>query len=89
MLNGESRFEVPRIVVALNSRGHGSLCFYGAPGTGKTALAEHIVKALELPLGIGQASDLMSKYAGETEQSTAAMFREGELGTAVLLLDEA
>ena len=27
------------------ARGHGTLCFYGAPGTGKTALAEHIAKS--------------------------------------------
>ena len=89
MLNVESRFEIPRIVQALKSRGHGSLCFYGPPGTGKTALAEHIASALEQPLLIKQASDLMSKYVGETEQQMAAMFREAELEKAVLLLDEA
>ncbi len=89
MLNVESRFEVPRIVEALKARGHGSLCFYGAPGTGKTALAEHIASALEQPLIIKQASDLMSKYVGETEQNMAAMFREAEAEKAVLLLDEA
>ena len=89
MLNVESRFEVPRIVEALKNRGHGSLCFYGAPGTGKTALAEHIAKALEQPLIVKQASDLMSKYVGETEQNMAAMFKEAELEKAVLLLDEA
>ena len=42
LLNVASRFEIPRIVQALQSRGHGTLCFYGPPGTGKTALAEHI-----------------------------------------------
>ncbi|ABM35437.1 ATP-binding protein [Polaromonas naphthalenivorans] len=89
MLNVESRFEIPRIVEALKSRGHGSLCFYGPPGTGKTALAEHIASALEQPLLIKQASDLMSKYVGETEQQMAAMFREAEAEKAVLLLDEA
>ena len=89
MLNVESRFEIPRIVEALKSRGHGALCFYGAPGTGKTALAEHIAKALDKPLIIKQASDLMSKYVGETEQNMAAMFKEAELEKAVLLLDEA
>ena len=89
MLNVESRFEIPRIVQALKSRGHGSLCFYGPPGTGKTALAEHIAHALEQPLLIKQASDLMSKYVGETEQQMAAMFREAEQEKAVLLLDEA
>ena len=89
MLNVESRFEIPRIVEALKIRGHGALCFYGAPGTGKTALAEHIAKALDKPLIIKQASDLMSKYVGETEQNMAAMFKEAEIEKAVLLLDEA
>ena len=89
MLNVESRFEIPRIVEALKARGHGALCFYGAPGTGKTALAEHIAKALDKPLIIKQASDLMSKYVGETEQNMAAMFKEAEDEKAVLLLDEA
>ena len=89
MLNVESRFEIARIVQALKSRGHGTLCFYGPPGTGKTALAEHIASALGQPLLIKQASDLMSKYVGETEQQMAAMFREAELEKAVLLLDEA
>lgn len=89
MLNVESRFEVPRIVAALKARGHGTLCFYGAPGTGKTALAEHIARSLDRPLLVKQASDLMSKFVGETEQNMAAMFREAEAEKAVLLLDEA
>ena len=89
MLNVETRYDVPRIVEALKARGHGNLCFYGAPGTGKTALGEHIAFALEKPLIIKQASDLMSKYVGETEQQMAAMFKEAEAEKAVLLLDEA
>ncbi|MDB5750858.1 MAG: ATPase protein family-like protein [Ramlibacter sp.] len=89
MLNVDSRFEVPRIVDALKARGHGTLCFYGAPGTGKTALAEHIARSLDRPLLIKQASDLMSKFVGETEQNMAGMFREAEAEKAVLLLDEA
>ncbi|MDR6534381.1 ATP-binding protein [Variovorax soli] len=89
MLNVESRFEIPRIVEALRARGHGTLCFYGAPGTGKTALAEHIARAIGRPLIIKQASDLMSKYVGETEQNMAAMFKEAEAEQAILLLDEA
>jgi SpoVK/Ycf46/Vps4 family AAA+-type ATPase len=89
MLNVETRFELPRIVEALKARGHGTLCFYGAPGTGKTALAEHIAHRLEQPLLVKQASDLMSKFVGETEQNMAAMFREAESEKAVLLLDEA
>ena len=89
MLNVETRYELPRIIEALKNRGHGTLCFYGAPGTGKTALAEHMAQALERPLIIKQASDLMSKYVGETEQNMAVMFRKAEAEKAVLLLDEA
>ncbi len=89
MLNVESRFEIPRIVEALKARGHGTLCFYGAPGTGKTALGEHVAKALGKPLIVKRASDLVSKFVGETEQNMAKMFSEAENEKAVLLLDEA
>jgi SpoVK/Ycf46/Vps4 family AAA+-type ATPase len=89
LLNTESRFEVPRIIEALKRRGHGTLCFHGAPGTGKTALAEHIAQALQRPLMIRQTSDIASKYVGETEQNMARMFEEAQTEGAVLLLDEA
>jgi len=89
MLNVDSRYELPRIIAALKARGHGCLCFHGAPGTGKTALAEHLAQQLERPLMIRRASDLVSKFVGETEQQMAAMFRDAEAEKAVLLLDEA
>lgn len=88
-LHLESRYAVEKIVQALGARQRGTLCFYGPPGTGKTALAEHIAAALDLPLMIRRASDLMSKYVGETEQQIAAMFARAEEDGAVLLLDEA
>ena len=89
LVNTESKFEVPKIVEALRRKSYGTLCFYGPPGTGKTALAEHIAHALQRPLMIRQASDLMSKYVGETEQNMAKMFDEAQTENAVLLLDEA
>jgi len=89
LLNTESRFEVPKIVEALRRKGFGTLCFYGPPGTGKTALAEHIAQQLQRPLMIRQASDIVSKYVGETEQNMARMFDEAQTEQAVLLLDEA
>ena len=88
-MNTESRFELPKIIEALRRKSYGTLCFYGPPGTGKTALAEHIAQALQLPLMIRQASDIMSKFVGETEQNMARMFEEAQNENAVLLLDEA
>ncbi|AOY93400.1 ATPase [Cupriavidus sp. USMAA2-4] len=88
-LNLETRYAVDKIIQALQARQRGTLCFFGPPGTGKTALAEHIAAALDLPLMIRRASDLMSKYVGETEQQIAAMFARAEEDGAVLLLDEA
>jgi len=89
LLNCESRFEIPRIVAALQRRGVGNLCFHGPPGSGKTALAEHIAETLRRPLMVRQASDLASKFVGETEQNMARMFEAAESENAVLLLDEA
>ncbi|MBL8306665.1 MAG: ATP-binding protein, partial [Rubrivivax sp.] len=89
LLNLESRFEIARVIEALARRGHGTLCFHGAPGTGKTALAEHIAKALGKTLMIRQTSDIASKFVGETEQNMARMFEEAGTEDAVLLLDEA
>lgn len=89
LLNVESRHPVARIISALGERPRATLCFYGLPGTGKTALAEHIANTIERPLMIKRASDLMSKYVGETEQQMAEMFESAKREGAVLLLDEA
>ena len=89
LVNTESRFPIPKIVEALRRKGFGTLCFHGPPGTGKTALAEHIAASLQRRLMIRQASDIVSKYVGETEQNMAKMFAEAESEEAVLLLDEA
>jgi SpoVK/Ycf46/Vps4 family AAA+-type ATPase len=89
LLNIESRHPVEKMIDAIRKKSKASLCFYGMPGTGKTALGEHIAKSIERPLIIKKASDLVSKYVGETEQNMAAMFKEAATEKAVLLLDEA
>lgn len=67
----------------------GALCFFGAPGTGKTALAHYLAQEIELPLHVRRASDILSPYVGETEQKIAQMFKEARQEGAILLLDEA
>ncbi len=64
-------------------------CLYGPPGTGKTAFAHHVAAALDRPLLAKRASDLLSKWVGQTEQLMAGMFEAARQDGAVLLLDEA
>lgn len=88
-LNIAGRFTPQQIVTALRKRPRGSLCFWGIPGAGKTQLAEYIAIELDLPILMRSASELLSKWLGETEQHIAAMFAEAEAEGALLFLDEA
>ncbi|MDC7684916.1 ATP-binding protein [Asticcacaulis sp. BYS171W] len=66
-----------------------SLLLTGPPGTGKTALAHHLARALDKPLLVRRASDLLSKWVGETEQNIAGAFEDARRQDSVLLFDEA
>jgi len=81
--------DVPQLLEALRRRPRGRLLFHGPPGTGKTGLAHHPAQALDRPLRVRRASDLVSKWVGETEKNLCAMFEEAAADESVLLLDEA
>lgn len=66
-----------------------SLLLTGPPGTGKTALAHHLARTLDRPLVVKRASDLLSKWVGQTEAQIAAAFAEARRQEGVLLFDEA
>lgn len=88
-LNLSSLYSIEQIINALKKRKRGNMCFYGLPGTGKTMLAEHLAVALDLPLKIVRASDIMGKYVGETEKGIRLMFDSAQEEDCILLLDEA
>lgn len=81
--------ELSRLVAALGRRPKGTFCFYGAPGTGKTESGRYLAEAIDRPVIVRRASDLLSKWLGETEQRIARMFDEARQLGAVLILDEA
>ncbi len=66
-----------------------SLCLYGEPGTGKSLYARYLAKELRVEVIMKRASDLISKYVGETEQNIADAFAEAKSKKAMLIFDEA
>ena len=70
-------------------RSDAKMCFFGPPGTGKTAFSEHIARILDKPILLKRASDLLRPFLGETEMLMRRMFEEARDEGAVLLLDEA
>lgn len=67
-----------------------SLCLYGEPGTGKSLYARYLAKQIGCnEVILKRASDLMSKWVGETEQNIAAAFAEAKSKKAMLIFDEA
>jgi SpoVK/Ycf46/Vps4 family AAA+-type ATPase len=80
---------LPEVLQGLASSAQGRFCLYGPPGTGKTAFGRYLAETLNRPLLVKRASDLQSKWVGETEQNMARMFYQASSEGAVLLLDEA
>lgn len=65
-----------------------SLCLHGKSGTGKSEFVHALSRRLDRPLVVRTASDLRSKFVGDTEKNIAAAFDEAEREGALLLFDE-
>ncbi|WP_428685543.1 AAA family ATPase [Sphingopyxis sp.] len=65
-----------------------SLLLTGPPGTGKTEAVQALARRLGRPLHVRRASDLMSKWVGETEKAIARAFTDARRQGAMLFFDE-
>lgn len=91
-----SRLEHQAVVLEdwyMNSRARASrgcrLLLTGPPGTGKSLAAEALATAAQTDLLQIDASQMVSKWIGETEKNLAAAFDVAERTQAVLFVDEA
>lgn len=87
MLN--TNIDMHDLATCLSMRNRGRVLLFGPPGSGKTAFAHHISKIADRPLILKRASDIISKWLGETESNLRDMFKEASREDSILLLDEA
>ncbi|MBP5176479.1 MAG: ATP-binding protein [Treponema sp.] len=64
------------------------LMFYGCSGSGKSQFANHIAKELDKKIVSHYASDILSKWVGESERNLAESFFLAEKNGNILLFDE-
>lgn len=87
----EADRDIPALFAAITASGAPadvSLLLTGPPGTGKTGLAAHLARGLGRQLIVKRASDLLSKWVGQTEANIAEAFREAEQREGMLFFDE-
>ncbi len=65
------------------------ILFHGPPGTGKSCLARNVAIRLDRDIVLKRASDLLSKWVGETEQNIRDAYVEAAAKEAILIFDEA
>ncbi len=80
----------PEILKAYKMEGGLGMLMYGAPGTGKTMIADAISTELNLPLFVMTPSDIFKSYVGESEKAVKQIFQEIEAckDGAILFVDE-
>lgn len=80
---------IASLVEGVKRRPRGTFCFYGTAGTGKSELARYMSDQIGKPMILKRASDILSKWVGESEKNIANMFAEARQQDTVLVLDEA
>jgi transitional endoplasmic reticulum ATPase len=79
----------PQAFKRLGIRPAKGFLLYGPPGTGKTLLAKAVAREAEANFISVRASDLLSKWYGESEQQIARLFaRARQVAPCIIFIDE-
>ena len=82
-------FVYPDVAKKWKVRTGGGVLLYGPPGTGKTLLAKAVAGELDADFFYIKASDVMSKWVGESEKKVSNLFAKArESSKAVIFIDE-
>ena len=82
-------FLYPDVAKKWKVRTGGGVLLYGPPGTGKTLLAKAVAGELDADFFYIKASDIMSKWVGESEKKVADLFMKArDSNKAVIFIDE-
>lgn len=77
------------ITNALNNHHGARTLLFGPAGTGKTAFVNHVCQEAGFELISVQASDILSKWVGESEQNIKNLFIQATEEGAAIFIDEA
>jgi SpoVK/Ycf46/Vps4 family AAA+-type ATPase len=66
-----------------------NILLQGPPGTGKTEFVKHLSEVTDKELIIKRASDIRSKWYGESVKNIAQSFKEAQENGSILFFDEA
>ena len=77
------------IVNAIESHHGARTLLFGPAGTGKTAFVNHVCEEAGFDLISVQASDILSKWVGESEQNIKELFVKATEQEAAIFIDEA
>lgn len=64
------------------------ILLYGVSGSGKTMFAKELGKKLGMSVKIIKASDINSKWVGESEQNISNLFKNIDIENEIILIDE-
>jgi len=79
---------INQIAKAVNKNGDIRVLLTGPPGTGKTAVVNHLAEQANKKLITVRCSDVLDKYVAGSEKNIARLFRDAEEKEAVLFFDE-